>query len=130
MYNHLGVLLIFLILCYHKMPLQTGHVEQRLEDQINIYTSLQLHSIRENNYMSNLDNNICSKIKIFGIKRIFRGKFIKLFSPIYHKILTDLELDIKHISDWMHQNHLKMNNAKNRVYNIWNKIMPNKAILI
>ena len=33
--------------------------------------------------------------------------FIKSFSPIDHKILTDLELDIKCISDWMHQNHLK-----------------------
>ena len=38
--------------------------------------------------------------------------FIKSFSLIDHKILTDLELDIKHISDWMHQNHLKMNNGK------------------
>ena len=34
------------------------------------------------------------------------------FSPIYHESLTDLELDIKHISDCMHQNHLKMNNGK------------------
>ena len=41
--------------------------------------------------------------------------FIKSFSPIDHKILTDLELDIKHISDWMQQN-------------IWNKIMPKKAV--
>ena len=24
----------------------------------------------------------------------------------------NLELDIKHISHWMHQNHLKMNNGK------------------
>ena len=38
--------------------------------------------------------------------------FIKSFSPIYHKILTDLEFDIKHISEWMHQNHLEMNNGK------------------
>ena len=38
--------------------------------------------------------------------------FIKSFSPIDHKILTELDLDIKHISDWMYQNHLKMNNAK------------------
>ena len=38
--------------------------------------------------------------------------FIKSFSPIDHNILTELELDIKHITDWMHQNHLKMNNAK------------------
>ena len=63
MYNHLGILLVFLILCHHKMPLQIGHVEQGLKDQTNIYTSLQLHSIRKNNYTSNLDNNICSKIK-------------------------------------------------------------------
>ena len=36
--------------------------------------------------------------------------FIKAFKPIDHKILTELELEIKHISDWIHQNHLKMNN--------------------
>ena len=38
--------------------------------------------------------------------------FIKSFSPTDHNILTGLELNIKHISDWMHQNHLKMNNEK------------------
>ena len=38
--------------------------------------------------------------------------FIKSFSSIDHKILTELELHIKHISDWMYRNHLKMNNAK------------------
>ena len=38
--------------------------------------------------------------------------FIKSFSPIDHKILTDLQLDIKHIIDWMPKNHLKMNNGK------------------
>ena len=38
--------------------------------------------------------------------------FIKLFSPIDNNILTELELDIKHISEWMYQNHLKMNDAK------------------
>ena len=32
--------------------------------------------------------------------------FISSFLPIDHKILTELELDIKHISDWMYQNHL------------------------
>ena len=72
MYSHLGVLLIFLILCYNKMPFKIGHVEEGLKDQI--YTSLQLHSIRKNNYTSHLYNNICSKIKELGIKRIFRGK--------------------------------------------------------
>ena len=72
MYNYLGVLLVFLILCYHIMPLQAGHVVQVLTNQMNIYTSLQLYSIRKNNYISNLDNNICSKIKNSGIKRIFR----------------------------------------------------------
>ena len=46
MNNHLGVLLIFLILFYSKMPLQTGHVKQELKDQLNIYASEQLHSIR------------------------------------------------------------------------------------
>ena len=74
MNNHLGVLLIFLILCYYKMPLQTGHVEQGLKDQLNIYTSVQLHSIRKNKYTSNLDKNTCSKIKELGIKRFFWGK--------------------------------------------------------
>ena len=73
MNNHLGVLLIFLILCYYKMPLQTGHVEQELKDQLNIYTSVQLYSIRKNRYTSNLDKNACSKIKELGIKRNFRG---------------------------------------------------------
>ena len=38
--------------------------------------------------------------------------FIKSFSPIDHNILTELELDIKYISDCMYQNHLKINNAK------------------
>ena len=38
--------------------------------------------------------------------------FIKTFKPIDHKVVTELELDIKHISDRMHQNHLKMNNGK------------------
>ena len=38
--------------------------------------------------------------------------FIRVFKPIYHKVLTELELDIKNISDWMHLNHLKMNNGK------------------
>ena len=38
--------------------------------------------------------------------------FIKSFSPIDNKILTELELDIKHIRDWMYWNHLKMNKAK------------------
>ena len=37
---------------------------------------------------------------------------IKSFSPIDYNILLQLELDIKHISDWMYWNHLKMNNAK------------------
>ena len=52
--------------------------------------------------------------------------FTKAFKPIDHKILTEFELDIKHISDWM-QNHLKMNNGKNRVPNIWKKIKHKKA---
>ena len=34
------------------------------------------------------------------------------FQPIDHNILSELELDINHISDWMYRNHLKMNNAK------------------
>ena len=42
--------------------------------------------------------------------------FIKLFSPIDNNILTELELDIKHISEWMYQNHLKMNDAKKKEF--------------
>ena len=38
--------------------------------------------------------------------------FIKSFSPIDNNIHMELELDIKHISEWVHQNHLNMNNAK------------------
>ena len=38
--------------------------------------------------------------------------FIKSCSPINNNIHMELELDIKHISEWMYQNHLKMNNAK------------------
>ena len=38
--------------------------------------------------------------------------FIKAFKPIDHKVLTELKLDIKNISDWVHQNHLKMNKGK------------------
>ena len=37
---------------------------------------------------------------------------IKPFSPMDQNILPELELDIQNISDWMYQNHLKMNNAK------------------
>ena len=43
--------------------------------------------------------------------------FINSFSPIDNYILTELELDIKHISDWMYQNHLKMNDAKTEFIN-------------
>ena len=41
--------------------------------------------------------------------------FIKSFSPIDNNIHTELELDIKHISEWMFQNHLKMNDAKTKL---------------
>ena len=37
---------------------------------------------------------------------------LSLFSPMDQNILPELELDIQSISDWMYQNHLKMNNAK------------------
>ena len=40
------------------------------------------------------------------------NSFIESFSPIDNNILTELELDVKHISEWMYQNHLKMNDAK------------------
>ena len=55
------------------MPLQTGYVEQGLKDQLNIYTSVQLHSIRKNRSTSNLDKHTCSKIKELGIKK-FSGE--------------------------------------------------------
>ena len=47
--------------------------------------------------------------------------FTKVFKPIDHKILTELELDIKYISDWMHQNHLKMNNGKTEFITFWTR---------
>ena len=72
--NHLGVLLIFLILCYYKMSLQTGHVEQGLKDQINMYTSVQLHSIRKISTHQIWTKIHAQKVKKLGIKRIFMGK--------------------------------------------------------
>ena len=38
--------------------------------------------------------------------------FIRSFLPIDNNILSELQLDIKNISDWMYQSHLKMNNSK------------------
>ena len=38
--------------------------------------------------------------------------FMKAFKPIDHKIYTDLDLNVKSVSAWMHRNHLKMNNGK------------------
>ena len=54
--------------------------------------------------------------------------FIKSFSPIDNNIHMELESDIKHISEWMYQNHLKMNDAKKRTDNLWIKIRPKKQI--
>ena len=84
-----------------------------------------LHPILFTCYASTLQALFTSHNSLFGYAD--DHSFIKSFSPIDHKILTDLELDIKQISDWMHQNHLKMNNGKTGVYNIWNKIMPEKS---
>ena len=55
--------------------------------------------------------------------------FIKSFSPIDNNILTKLELDIKHISEWMYQNHLKMNNAKTEFITYGSKSGLKKQIL-
>ena len=38
--------------------------------------------------------------------------FIKVLKPIDHKMHTELELIIKNLSGWIHQNHLKMNNKE------------------
>ena len=56
--------------------------------------------------------------------------FIKSFSPIDNNILTELELDIKHISEWMYQNHLKMNDAKTELITYGSKSsLKNKSYL-
>ena len=41
----------------------------------------------------------------------------------------ELELDIKHISEWMYQNHLKMNNAKTELITYGSKSGLKKQIL-
>ena len=61
-------------------------------------------------YASTLQELFTSHISLSGYAD--DHLFIKSFSPIDHKMLTDLELDIKHVSDWTHQDHLKMNNGK------------------
>ena len=56
--------------------------------------------------------------------------FIKSFSPIDNNILTELELDIKHISEWMYWNHLKMNDAKTELITYGSKSgLKNKSYL-
>ena len=55
--------------------------------------------------------------------------FIKSFSPINNNILTELELDIKNISERMYQNHLKMNNAKTEFITYGSKTGLKKQIL-
>ena len=55
--------------------------------------------------------------------------FIKSFSPIDNNILTELELDIKQISEWMYWNHLKMNDAKTEFITYGSKSGLKKQIL-
>ena len=44
-------------------------------------------------------------------------------------ILPELELDIQNISDWMYQNHLKMNNAKTELIEFGSRSGLNKQQL-
>ena len=56
---------------------------------------------------------------------------IKSFSLIINNIHTELELDIKYISEWMYQNHLKMNDAKTELITYGSKSgLKNKFYLI
>ena len=97
MYNHLGVLFIFLILSHYKVPLQTGHVKQGLKDQINIYTSLQLQNIRKNNHTSNLDK-IYVQNKRTWYKKNIQGKMSRKIQAktwdqnraVYNQLLKSL----------------------------------------
>ena len=55
--------------------------------------------------------------------------FIKSFPPIDNNIHTELELDIKYISKWMYQNHLKMYDAKTELITYGSKSGLKKQIL-
>ena len=56
--------------------------------------------------------------------------FIKSFSPIDNNVLMELELDFKHISEWMNWNHLKMYNAKTELITYGSKSgLKNKSYL-
>ena len=55
--------------------------------------------------------------------------FIKSFSLVDNSILTELELDIKHISDWIYWNHLKMYGAKTEFITYGSKSGLKKQIL-
>ena len=50
-------------------------------------------------------------------------------SPIDHGILTELEFDIKHISGWMYQNLLKLNNAKTEFITVGSRSSIKKQYL-
>ena len=69
MSNHLGTVLTFLVFCYFKMSLHTGHVEQII-DHLYSYTSGQLLSIRRNKYTLNLDKMYVQKLKNLVLKEI------------------------------------------------------------
>ena len=89
-------------------------IEDKFSEAKTIYFSVpqgsSLSPILFTCYASTLQELFTSHNSIYGYAD--DHSFIKSFSPIDHKSLTDLELNIKHISDWMHQNHLKMNNGK------------------
>ena len=56
--------------------------------------------------------------------------FIKSILPIDNNILTELELDIKHINEWRYQNHLKLNDAKTELITYGSKSgLKNKSYL-
>ena len=74
-YTHLGALLVFLVLCYHTMLLQTGHIGQGFKDHasklpnINIHTSQYFHSLMRNHYIASLDKRTWYKKNFQGKKR-------------------------------------------------------------
>ena len=55
--------------------------------------------------------------------------FIRPFSPMDHNTLTELELDIQNISNWMYWNHLKMKNSKTELITFGSRSGLKKQIL-
>ena len=85
-YTHLGVLLVFLVLCHHTMLLQTGHKEQWFKDHVSTlqhkYTHFTIFTYSKKNHnIASLDYNTCFRIKELCIRRTFRGKREGMYSP-------------------------------------------------